>query len=151
MQQVNVAYETGDLLALLELQLSIEQIDPDALATLADERLTHFNAVLKEQSERLDDEIFDIMEPFIASMRRVQSPEDVEHDLDASIVRLRNLISEIKADIDLCQDVRELKTKLNRVRLSRRREMDPFEDMAAMLDEAIRDAEFFSPPKKRKR
>ena len=58
---------------LLELQLSIEQINPELLVGMAEERLTHFNAVLKEQSERLGDEVFDIKEPFIVVMSRVQS------------------------------------------------------------------------------
>jgi hypothetical protein len=45
-----LTYKAGDLLALLELQLSIEQIDPKALAGLAEERLRHYIHVLEEQS-----------------------------------------------------------------------------------------------------
>ena len=69
MQRASVAYEAGDV---LELHLSIEQINPELLVGMAEERLTHFNAVLKAQSERHDDEIFDIKEPFIAVMSRVR-------------------------------------------------------------------------------
>ena len=69
MQRASVAYEAGDV---LELRLSIEQINPELHVGMAEERLTHFNAVMKAQSERLDDEIFDVKEPFIAVMSRVR-------------------------------------------------------------------------------
>ena len=57
MVQVNVANEKKDLLALLQLQLLVEQIDPDALCAMADDKLRHFNRVLKEQAASLQAEI----------------------------------------------------------------------------------------------
>ena len=64
MQRVNQAYKAGDLLALLEMQLRIEQIDPAALAGLAEERLRHYIHVLEEQSRRLRDELAEFVAPF---------------------------------------------------------------------------------------
>ncbi|MEJ8835567.1 J domain-containing protein [Ramlibacter sp. AN1133] len=59
MQQVNQAYAAGDLLALLELQLRIEQIDASHVATASESRLKHYNKVLAEQLEELKTEIQD--------------------------------------------------------------------------------------------
>ena len=57
MQRANTAYEAGDLLALLELQLQIEQVDMAHAAGVAAEQVRHFNKVLAEQLRELDAEI----------------------------------------------------------------------------------------------
>jgi len=49
MQRVNQAYAANDLLALLELQLQIEQIDASHIANASAQRLKHYNKVLGEQ------------------------------------------------------------------------------------------------------
>jgi ATP-dependent Lon protease len=49
MQRVNQAYESNDLLTLLEVQLEIEQIDADELSNSSAERLRQYNKVLAEQ------------------------------------------------------------------------------------------------------
>jgi len=54
MQRVNVAYQKEDLLALLELQLEIEQIDQAALDNLTDERIAQYNAMLQGQLKELE-------------------------------------------------------------------------------------------------
>ncbi len=57
MQRVNRAYEANDLLALLELQLEIEQIDASHIANAGDERLKYYNKVLGEQLDELKTEL----------------------------------------------------------------------------------------------
>lgn len=57
MQRVNHAYEKGNLLQLLELQLEIEQIDRRAIDGLSETRLTRYNGILEEQLRELDQEI----------------------------------------------------------------------------------------------
>ena len=57
MQRVNQAYAANDLLALLELQLEIEQIDPSHIANAGEARLKHYNKVLSEQLANLKGEI----------------------------------------------------------------------------------------------
>ena len=57
MQRVNQAYEANDLLALLELQLQIEQIDASHIANAGDERLKYYNKVLGEQLDELKAEL----------------------------------------------------------------------------------------------
>lgn len=56
MQRANTAYEAGDLLALLELQLQIEQVDLAHAANVAAEQVRHFNKVLAEQLRELEAE-----------------------------------------------------------------------------------------------
>jgi hypothetical protein len=57
MQRVNQAYEANDLLALLELQLQIEQIDASHIANAGEQRLKHYNKVLSEQLAELKAEV----------------------------------------------------------------------------------------------
>ena len=57
MQRVNQAYEANNLLALLELQLEIEQIDASHIANAGDERLRYYNKVLGEQLDELKAEL----------------------------------------------------------------------------------------------
>ncbi|HSQ73606.1 MAG TPA: J domain-containing protein [Rubrivivax sp.] len=67
MQRANTAYEAGDLLALLELQLQIEQVDLAHAANVAAEQVRHFNKVLAEQLRELEAEIDDRQLAFCAS------------------------------------------------------------------------------------
>lgn len=57
MQRVNAAYEAGDLLAMLQLQLEIEQVDAAHVAGIAAAQVKHFNKVLAEQLRELEAEI----------------------------------------------------------------------------------------------
>lgn len=49
MQRVNIAYEAGRLMELLELQWEAEQMDPAKLAQLSDARLAPYNRMLQAQ------------------------------------------------------------------------------------------------------
>lgn len=53
MQRVNQAYEADDLLALLELQWEVEQLDAARLAQLQDAHLLRYHQVLQEQLQQL--------------------------------------------------------------------------------------------------
>ncbi|KWF75779.1 molecular chaperone DnaJ [Burkholderia diffusa] len=81
MQRVNRAYEKGNLLQLLELQLEIEQIDRCAIDGLSEARLTRYNGILEEQLRELDQEIQHVENDFrrtygIASSTKV-APDTV--------------------------------------------------------------------------
>ena len=58
MSEVNTAYERRDLLALLRLQLRIEQIDPHAIGQLSTKKLDAMMVVLKDQAKTLESELF---------------------------------------------------------------------------------------------
>lgn len=57
MQELNQAYDKGDLLALLELQLRIEQVDAGHMARADAQQVKHYNQVLSEQLSELRLEI----------------------------------------------------------------------------------------------
>lgn len=67
MQRANSAYEAGDLLALLTLQLQIEQVDITHAAGIAAAQVKHFNKVLAEQLRELESEIDGRQHAFCAS------------------------------------------------------------------------------------
>jgi hypothetical protein len=127
MQRVNQAYKAGDLLALLELQLSIEQIDPKALAGLAEERLRHYIHVLEEQSGRLRDELTEFVAPFAMAMGdfpvRKTSPAIVQRALEVDIHEIQGLVRTLEADLVRFQDIPTFKRSL------RDYQIDPVDDM----------------------
>lgn len=116
MQRVNQAYKAGDLLALLELQLSIEQIDPKALAGLADERLRHYIHVLEEQSRRLRDELTEFVAPFAMALGksagRQLSPTTVQRALQVDIHEIKRLTRTLETDLVRFQDIPTFKRSL---------------------------------------
>jgi hypothetical protein len=57
MQRANQAYEAGDLLTLLQLQLQLEQVQTADPTTIDAVRLRHYNRVLEEQLKELKQEI----------------------------------------------------------------------------------------------
>jgi hypothetical protein len=67
MQRANAAYEAGDLLKLLELQLQIEQVDLAHATNIAADQVRHFNKLLNEQLRELEVEIDSRQHAFCAS------------------------------------------------------------------------------------
>jgi hypothetical protein len=57
MSEANAAYARQDLLALLRLQLRIEQIDPEAIGKLSAKKLDSMITVLKDQAKSLDGDL----------------------------------------------------------------------------------------------
>lgn len=139
MQRVNQAYESRDLLVLLELQLSIQQIDAAALANVAQDRLLHYNALLREQSQRLAEEIDEVSEPFTsalgARLPRQGATDFVLRALEADVRHLREAIREIDDDLARFDDIRQLKASLKRQRSAPTDEFDlnDIEALAAVL------------------
>ncbi len=121
MQRVNLAYEAGDLLGLLELQLSIEQIDSAALAALGDERLRHYIHMLEEQSRQLRDELSELVAPFAMAVEgsgsRKPTPDAVRRALDADIHELKRTLRTVEADLARFQDIGQLKQILKAYRI----------------------------------
>lgn len=107
MQRANSAYAAGDLLALLTLQLQIEQVDIAHAAGIAAAQVKHFNKVLAEQLRELEAEIDGRQYAFCASyglitQQRIDPAQlgllmkDQLRDLNISLLRLeqeRKLLS----------------------------------------------------------
>jgi len=121
MQQANRAYDESDLLTLLKLQIQIEQIDPQALTQIAQARLESYNQVLREQSERLQRELFELRMPFVAmnsAMRKI-TPQAVQKAMDVDAKELQNLLRELDCDLQAFEDVRQLKNWLKDYRIEK--------------------------------
>jgi hypothetical protein len=142
MQRVNRAYEADDLLALFELQLSIEQINAATLAGLATERLHAYIHVLEEQSQRLREELAELVAPFAAAVQgasaRKLTPATVQRALEDDIRGVNTLARRLAADLERFRDVAVFKREL------RAFEFDPFAEFDP-LDEFV-DLVFSGPP-----
>lgn len=115
MQQVNKAYDDGNLLALLELQLAIEQIDHADLAGMSEERVGHFNEVLKEQSRSLDEELSMLTMPFSMIMNwnsAKLTPQIVSREFSSDLQEQRLLLQQLEADLIEFRDIKRLKAFL---------------------------------------
>ena len=116
MQKVNQAYNKGDLLALLELQLQIEQINSSDLASMAHERIVHYNTVLTGQLQRLRDEMEELLAPFMVTLGVYSvsklSPQQVRALHDNEITELQITIRALDNDLRDFTDIAKLKQNL---------------------------------------
>ncbi|HSV53537.1 MAG TPA: J domain-containing protein [Burkholderiaceae bacterium] len=121
MQRVNLAYGREDLLALLELQLEIEQIDPKHLNNLAQDRLKHYNRVLARQLAELQREIADVEQGFkmefqLDPFERV-APATLMRTLARQLKALQYSIHQMRVQQQGLQDDRYFKRWLKEQRL----------------------------------
>lgn len=77
MKRVNLAYQNEDLLELLSLQIEIEQIDSEHLAALPEQRLRHYNHVLKEQVRTLEGERDALAAPLLRQFNLPMRPDSI--------------------------------------------------------------------------
>ncbi|WP_052700078.1 J domain-containing protein [Methylocucumis oryzae] len=113
MQRINAAYAKKDLLALLELQLELAQIDTHYINNLAEDRLNYINQVLEEQLMEIEDEIQVMSAPFkmkldLAPWQTLSSKQMLQA-FKADIAALKREIVEITNETLELQDFAELK------------------------------------------
>ena len=113
MQRVNQAYDKKDLLQLLELQLELEHIDAHSIASLSEDRLKHFNKILKEQLAELEQEIEFVEMPLRAQLQlspyESLAPATVISILNQDIAELKCHVQEIEKDLSELNDLPALK------------------------------------------
>lgn len=121
MQRVNQAYEARDLLTLLTLQIEIEQISTDDIASLSEQRIKHYNQVLTEQRDELQAEVMqfvmrfgDMVRPDLPLHASVITPQLMEAELGAQIRDLRVKIATLDEDLTHFHDRRYLGLWLKR-------------------------------------
>ena len=128
MQKVNVAYGNKDLLQLLELQLQVEQIDQAHVNNIAEDRLKHYNKILKDQLQQMQQEVQGIemvwrmqfnLPPFATV-----SPKAVMDQMQAEIRQLKREVAVIKQDLHTFQDIERLKGWLKSYKIPKKHEMD---------------------------
>jgi hypothetical protein len=127
MQRVNAAYQKEDLLALLELQLEIEQIDQAALDNLADERIAQYNAVLRGQLKELELDNFRIEHAVVIEwelpLSRRPQPEQALRAIREELADMRKLQAHAEQELASLQDIKAVKAWLKNVEL-----FDPDDD-----------------------
>lgn len=129
MKKVTTAYGKRDLLQLLELQLSVEQIDQGKIGNIAEDRLKHYNKILQSQLEELQEEVmatqsqFRVMAGFLPYERL--TPKRVLERLDEDIRSLRREIARIEMDLRQFKDVKKFKSWLRNYQISEP-DFDPF-------------------------
>ncbi len=125
MQEVNAAYESGDLLKLLELQLRYEQVDRAHIDNLADERLVHFNRLLVEQVAQLERELASAEAAWryqleVPGYQRI-APPHVLVAIRADLTAFARDIARVRRDLETFTDARALSVWLANQRGRRQR------------------------------
>ena len=125
MQKVNQAYDKNNLLLLLELQLELEQIDQDHINNVSEDRLKHYNQILREQFTELQHETLRVEAGFMAQFMldpfEAPDPNTIIKNLTAQIADTRLEIRDLQRDLLTFEDVRTLKRWLKKARLPSRR------------------------------
>ncbi len=130
MQRVNQAYDKNNLLQLLELQLELEHIDQSAINNISEDRLKHYNKILKDQLAELEEEVMHVEGEFRAQFGISPfvdvSPGMILRELAGEIVDLQFLIRDLKRELQVFGDTKQFKTWLKSTR--RRSRADGFDD-----------------------
>jgi hypothetical protein len=120
MQRVNQAYDKKDLLLLLELQLELEHIDANAIASMPDERVKHFNKILKEQLKELQQEIekieFSVCMQFDISPYEELSSETIQQQFSRDIAEMKKMIARSEDEMLMIRNPVSLKFWLKEMR-----------------------------------
>ncbi|CAM4151630.1 J domain-containing protein [Roseateles saccharophilus] len=131
MQRVNQAYAASDLLALLELQLQIEQIDASHIASASAQRLKHYNKVLSEQLAELRAEVDHVEMQFRFEFGLEPGwglkPGKLGSVLDQHSRELRAELSQQQRDLRMLSDTAATKRWLKRERQLMREEDEFFD------------------------
>ncbi|UUM22338.1 J domain-containing protein [Mycoavidus sp. SF9855] len=122
MQRVNAAYTKNNLLQLLELQLELEHIDQHSINGISENRLKHYNKVLKEQVRELDQEILHVEATFrhtygIGSFEEL-SPDIALRNLAIEIKNFRQNIRVLERDLVAFEDIKNVKCWLKTFKLA---------------------------------
>ena len=134
MQRVNQAYDANDLLTLLALQLEIEQIDAEHMASVTPQRLAHYNQILREQLAELEAEVERCVEPFRGSVGPMSklTPDSVDRAIGVEIARIELQISDLLHDLTALREPNYLRESLKSYRLDTH--FDDAEDLAGLFD-----------------
>lgn len=130
MQRANQAYDRKDLLGLLGLQIELEHIDVDHLASVPDTRMGHYNQVLREQLEAIESEQLEFAERFqmlLGSFMPHLHPRSVDGALSTRIAESRVRIGHIEHDLTILADPGLRKAYLKQLAEQRAEDDDPFD------------------------
>ncbi|MBR7781843.1 hypothetical protein [Undibacterium luofuense] len=115
MQEVNAAYDARDLLRLMELQLRLEQIDQQHLASLSKEKLQHYLQVLAEQEKELRSEIQYMTDTFRQryNISRHEKISVQVNQLKKEAKNLQKIVTALDRDIRFLQQTGDINMMLS--------------------------------------
>ena len=120
MQRANDAYNKNNLLQLLELQLELEHIDQATINKLSEDRLRHYNKILKEQLVELDQEILHVEGGFKAQFGfdpfAAVSPDTIMRSLAGDIAEIQHAVRDLEKDLLAFEDIKKVKAWLKELR-----------------------------------
>lgn len=123
MQHANEAYEKGNLLQLLELQLQLEHIDQAHLAAIGPERLNHYLKILRGQLSELDMEIQHVEDEFAAEFGLApfakHDPKGLMPMLKADMAACEVNLAQLRQYLEEASDLKQLKAWLKTITLQR--------------------------------
>ena len=138
MARVNDAYARNDLLALLTVQLDIEQIDAEHLRGVSDERLRHYSHVLREQQHALEEELALLQMPVCEQMDAPPGllrwpPKLLAEALEDDLASVQAAIHHLGTDTQALRDPRTRLAFLRALDVEDPDEVpDPFEELLLM-------------------
>lgn len=159
MAQVNEAYARNDLLALLTVQIDIEQIDAAHLQGVPETRMRHYVRVLKEQRQALESELaalqFNLVEHSGSPPGLLAWPASwLDLALDDDLQQVRDAADTLREDMQALRDARTRPAFLRALQIDDPDEvMDPLEELllAEVLREAVAPLVNKPGPKRRRR
>lgn len=121
MQRANEAYEKGDLLRLLELQLELEHIDAGHLAGLSPDRLKQYVKILKGQLADLDQALEGVVHHVCVEFGLAHfltlRPKDLKAMLLSDVENCRADLEDLQEKLSYATDPKVLKAWLKTVYL----------------------------------
>ena len=108
MSQANAAYGRHDLLALLQIQLEVNQADPDALLEMPEEKIAAMTSFLRQQAAGLEGELSarrtQLQEEFGLDIYQTPSAASLQRQLVLQEEFLRDELAQMQEDLQAVQD-----------------------------------------------
>ncbi|WP_409976325.1 J domain-containing protein [Xanthomonas graminis] len=137
MQRLNSAYRDGDLLALLELQLEIGQLDRAGIAAMSEERIQHYNRMLATQLKEVEQELAQVAAVFMDRYDVYAERRPKPQRLDPLMAQIkRQLQHEIEGFAEELRYLQQASTLKQWLKLQRARIAEQERD-AALMDFAF--------------
>lgn len=135
MQRLNQAYQDDDLLALLELQLEIGQLDQAGIAAMAEERIRDYNSLFATQLQQVERTLAGLVDDFMGRYGLYDGRAPQPQRLDALLAQIKRQVQE---EIRSCADDRAAVRSAETLKHWLKRERARLAEQA--LDEAMYDA-----------
>jgi hypothetical protein len=126
MQRINQAYAANDLLSLFEIQIEIEQLDPEQIGNLGTQRLRHYNRLLSEQLDQLRSKL----KALEASAGADDEDADEPFDAQKLEMRLRRQARGLRAEVTRQEQLLKVLASMTATRrwLKQQRQFAKFND-----------------------